>query len=145
MRAIHYRYADIGGQQLFYREAGPPGASAVVLLHGFPASSFMFRDLTPLLAVWGANDLRPRGRPRLRRRPDRRRDPPPRRRPLPARKPPRHRGRLHPPLPRKGGVMTENLKDQALLVIGRGSGLAQTVQLPCSHRTKETHPTERNV
>ena len=50
MHAIHYRYASIGGQQLFYREAGPAGASAVVLLHGFPASSFMFRDLMPVLA-----------------------------------------------------------------------------------------------
>jgi len=50
MHAIHYRYADIDGQQLFYREAGPSGAPAVVLLHGFPASSFMFRDLIPLLA-----------------------------------------------------------------------------------------------
>ena len=50
MHAIHYRYADIRGQQLFYREAGPAGAPAVVLLHGFPASSFMFRDLIPLLA-----------------------------------------------------------------------------------------------
>jgi pimeloyl-ACP methyl ester carboxylesterase len=50
MHAIHYRYADFGGQQLFYREAGPSGAPAVVLLHRFPASSFMFRDLIPLLA-----------------------------------------------------------------------------------------------
>jgi len=50
MHAMHYRYADFGGQQLFYREAGPAGAPAVVLMHGFPASSFMFRDLIPLLA-----------------------------------------------------------------------------------------------
>ena len=50
MHAIHYRCADIDGQLLFYREAGPVGASALVLLHGFPASSFMFRDLIPLLA-----------------------------------------------------------------------------------------------
>jgi pimeloyl-ACP methyl ester carboxylesterase len=50
MHAIHYRYADIDGQQLFYREAGQIGAPALVLLHGFPASSFMFRDLIPLLA-----------------------------------------------------------------------------------------------
>jgi pimeloyl-ACP methyl ester carboxylesterase len=50
MHAIHYRYADIGDQQVFYREAGPADAPAVVLLHGFPASSFMFRDLIPLLA-----------------------------------------------------------------------------------------------
>jgi pimeloyl-ACP methyl ester carboxylesterase len=50
MHDIHYRYADIDGQRLFYREAGPPGAPALVLLHGFPASSHMFRNLIPLLA-----------------------------------------------------------------------------------------------
>ena len=50
MPAIHYRYADIDGQQLFYREAGAADAPALVLLHGFPASSFMFRNLIPLLA-----------------------------------------------------------------------------------------------
>jgi pimeloyl-ACP methyl ester carboxylesterase len=50
MHATHYRYADIDGQQLFYREAGPPDAPALVLLHGFPASSFMFRNLIPLLS-----------------------------------------------------------------------------------------------
>jgi pimeloyl-ACP methyl ester carboxylesterase len=47
---IHHRYAAVEGRQLFYRDAGPPGAPAVVLLHGFPASSFMFRNLIPVLA-----------------------------------------------------------------------------------------------
>lgn len=47
---VHHRYATVKGQTLFYREAGPAGAPAVVLLHGFPASSFMFRNLIPLLA-----------------------------------------------------------------------------------------------
>jgi pimeloyl-ACP methyl ester carboxylesterase len=47
---VHHRYATISGRQLFYREAGPAGAPAVVLLHGFPTSSFMFRNLIPLLA-----------------------------------------------------------------------------------------------
>jgi pimeloyl-ACP methyl ester carboxylesterase len=47
---IHYRYATVRGQRLFYREAGPRDAPAVVLLHGFPASSFMFRELIPRLA-----------------------------------------------------------------------------------------------
>jgi pimeloyl-ACP methyl ester carboxylesterase len=47
---VHYRYATVRGQQLFYREAGAADAPTVVLLHGFPASSFMFRDLIPLLA-----------------------------------------------------------------------------------------------
>jgi pimeloyl-ACP methyl ester carboxylesterase len=50
MASVHHRYATIDGQRLFYREAGPAGAPAVVLLHGFPASSFMFRDLIPILA-----------------------------------------------------------------------------------------------
>jgi pimeloyl-ACP methyl ester carboxylesterase len=50
MTTVHYRYADVSGQRLFYREAGSANAPAVVLLHGFPASSFMFRDLIPLLA-----------------------------------------------------------------------------------------------
>jgi len=50
MPTVHYRYATVRGRQLFYREAGAADAPAVVLLHGFPASSFMFRDLIPLLA-----------------------------------------------------------------------------------------------
>jgi pimeloyl-ACP methyl ester carboxylesterase len=50
MTAVHHRYATVQNQKLFYREAGPADAPAVVLLHGFPASSFMFRDLIPALA-----------------------------------------------------------------------------------------------
>ena len=50
MTIVHHRYATVRGRQLFYREAGPTGAPDLVLLHGFPASSFMFRDLIPLLA-----------------------------------------------------------------------------------------------
>ena len=50
MTTVHHRYAAVNGQRLFYREAGPAGAPAVVLLHGFPASSFMFRHLIPVLA-----------------------------------------------------------------------------------------------
>ncbi len=45
-----YHYATVRGQQLFYREAGPKDAPAIVLLHGFPSSSHMFRDLIPQLA-----------------------------------------------------------------------------------------------
>ncbi|ABK75028.1 alpha/beta fold hydrolase [Mycolicibacterium smegmatis] len=47
---IHHRYATIDGQRIFYRAAGPADAPPIVLLHGFPTSSFMFRDLIPLLA-----------------------------------------------------------------------------------------------
>jgi pimeloyl-ACP methyl ester carboxylesterase len=50
MATIHHRYATVRGQRLFYREAGPADGPAVVLLHGFPTSSFMFRNLIPLLA-----------------------------------------------------------------------------------------------
>ena len=50
MSKVHHRYATVSGQRLFYREAGPADAPAVVLLHGFPASSFMFRNLIPQLA-----------------------------------------------------------------------------------------------
>jgi pimeloyl-ACP methyl ester carboxylesterase len=47
---IHHRYATVDGQRLFYREAGSADAPTLVLLHGFPTSSFMFRDLIPQLA-----------------------------------------------------------------------------------------------
>jgi pimeloyl-ACP methyl ester carboxylesterase len=50
MVAVHHRYADVDGHRLFYREAGDPDAPAVVLLHGFPTSSSMFRRLIPELA-----------------------------------------------------------------------------------------------
>jgi len=39
-----------GGINVFYREAGPANAPAVLLLHGFPASSFQYRELIPRLA-----------------------------------------------------------------------------------------------
>ena len=45
-----YHRADVRGRQLFYREAGSKTSPAVVLLHGFPSSSHMFRDLIPQLA-----------------------------------------------------------------------------------------------
>jgi pimeloyl-ACP methyl ester carboxylesterase len=48
---VFYRTAKVDGLNLFYREAGPENAPAVVLLHGFPASSHMFRDLIPMLAT----------------------------------------------------------------------------------------------
>ena len=46
--SIHRANAD--GLQLFYRAAGDPNSPVVLLLHGFPASSFMFRELIPRLA-----------------------------------------------------------------------------------------------
>jgi pimeloyl-ACP methyl ester carboxylesterase len=41
----HYRAVDIDGISIFYREAGAPGTPVVLLLHGWPSSSAMFRDL----------------------------------------------------------------------------------------------------
>ncbi|WP_114558204.1 alpha/beta fold hydrolase [Desertihabitans aurantiacus] len=46
----HHRFADVAGRRVFYREAGSPDAPTVVLLHGYPTSSFMFRHLIPALA-----------------------------------------------------------------------------------------------
>ncbi|HEU4362097.1 MAG TPA: alpha/beta hydrolase [Mycobacterium sp.] len=50
MPAVHHRYRTIGGHRLFFREAGDPDAPALLLLHGFPTSSYMFRHLIPALA-----------------------------------------------------------------------------------------------
>ncbi len=47
---IHYRTAAIGDHQIFYREAGDPNQTSLLLLHGFPSSSHMFRNLIPLLS-----------------------------------------------------------------------------------------------
>ncbi|PDT21173.1 alpha/beta fold hydrolase [Rhizobium hidalgonense] len=47
---VHYRSAKIDGVDMFYREAGPADGPVVLLLHGFPTSSHMFRNLIPLLA-----------------------------------------------------------------------------------------------
>jgi pimeloyl-ACP methyl ester carboxylesterase len=50
MTTITYKTVDVDGFNVFYREAGQPGAPKLLLLHGFPTSSHMFRDLIPLLA-----------------------------------------------------------------------------------------------
>ena len=50
MPEIAYRTADVDGLTVFYREAGPRDAPVLVLLHGFPSASHMFRELIPLLA-----------------------------------------------------------------------------------------------
>jgi pimeloyl-ACP methyl ester carboxylesterase len=46
---VHYRSVDTDGHRVFYREAGEPANPTVLLLHGFPSASHMFRDLIPLL------------------------------------------------------------------------------------------------
>ena len=48
--AAHYKTARIQDLDIFYRDAGSPDAPAILLLHGFPTSSNMFRNLIPRLA-----------------------------------------------------------------------------------------------
>ena len=73
MTSIRYRTADVNGLKVFYREAGAAGARKLLLLHGFPSASHMFRDLIPLLADrfhvvapdlpgFGQSDMPPRSR-----------------------------------------------------------------------------------
>src|SRR5260370_1265196 len=50
MTSIKYRAADVDGLNIFCREAGAPDAPKLLLLHGFPSASHMFRDLIPLLS-----------------------------------------------------------------------------------------------
>ena len=70
---IAYRTIAVGDVELFYREAGPADAPVILLLHGFPTSSHMFRELMPLLASryrliapdlpgFGQTEAPPRGR-----------------------------------------------------------------------------------
>ena len=72
MGPIQYRSADVDGFKIFYREAGQSDAPKLLLLHGFPTASHMFRDLIPLLADrfhiiapdlpgFGKSDMPPRG------------------------------------------------------------------------------------
>jgi len=49
-RPVRYRTTAVGGVNVFYREAGPGSGPVVLLLHGFPSSSRMFRDLIPRLS-----------------------------------------------------------------------------------------------
>jgi pimeloyl-ACP methyl ester carboxylesterase len=50
MATIKYRIAEVDGFKVFYREAGAPSLPKLLLLHGFPSASHMFRDLIPQLA-----------------------------------------------------------------------------------------------
>jgi pimeloyl-ACP methyl ester carboxylesterase len=73
MSATKYRFTNVDGVKVFYREAGSPGAPKLLLLHGFPSASHMFRNLIPLLADkfhivapdlpgFGQSDMPPRDR-----------------------------------------------------------------------------------
>jgi pimeloyl-ACP methyl ester carboxylesterase len=50
MPIVEHRTTTIDGLSIFYREAGPRDAPTIILLHGFPSSSFMYRELLPALA-----------------------------------------------------------------------------------------------
>jgi pimeloyl-ACP methyl ester carboxylesterase len=50
MNKVSFRKADVDGFNIFYREAGPKDAPVLLLLHGFPSASHMFRDLIPELS-----------------------------------------------------------------------------------------------
>jgi len=50
VRRTRYRVVEVDGLKIFYREAGADTSPALLLLHGFPTSSHMFRDLIPALA-----------------------------------------------------------------------------------------------
>jgi pimeloyl-ACP methyl ester carboxylesterase len=50
MEATKYRTVDVDGLKVFYREAGSDDRPNLLLLHGFPTASYLFRDLMPLLA-----------------------------------------------------------------------------------------------
>ena len=69
MQKVSFRKADVEGFNIFYREAGPTDAQPLLLLHGFPSASHMFRDLVPGASFrlvrnskvqWPCNDRRPR-------------------------------------------------------------------------------------
>ena len=47
---MYFKTADVAGLRIFYREAGDPSRATIVLLHGFPSSSYQFHDLIPRLA-----------------------------------------------------------------------------------------------
>ena len=47
---VHYYTVKVNGLNIFYREAGPKHAPVILLLHGYPTSSFMFRNLIPILS-----------------------------------------------------------------------------------------------
>lgn len=48
--SVKYRNINVNGMNLFYREAGNPGTKTILLLHGYPTSSHMFRNLIPILS-----------------------------------------------------------------------------------------------
>lgn len=50
MASVHHRSLDLDGTEVFLRQAGPPDAPVLLLPHGYPCSSYEFRNLIPALA-----------------------------------------------------------------------------------------------
>ena len=50
MQQVHCKFAEVGDLKIFYREVGSQANPTILLLHGFPTSSHMYRDLMPLLS-----------------------------------------------------------------------------------------------
>ena len=50
-QTVHYHKININGVNIFYREAGPKDGPVILLMHGYPTSSFMFRNLIPVLSA----------------------------------------------------------------------------------------------
>jgi len=50
--ATTYRYISVNGAKIFYREAGDPSNTTIVLLHGYPSSSHTYRNLIPMLSLY---------------------------------------------------------------------------------------------
>lgn len=50
IHTVTHHFVTVHDRRVFYREAGDPSLPTIILLHGFPASSFMFRNLIPHLA-----------------------------------------------------------------------------------------------
>lgn len=48
---VHYNTTIVNSIHIFYREAGPTNAPTILLMHGYPSSSFMFRNLIPMLST----------------------------------------------------------------------------------------------
>jgi pimeloyl-ACP methyl ester carboxylesterase len=49
--AVHYYKTKVNGLNIFYREAGPTDGPVILLLHGYPTSAFMYRNLIPILSA----------------------------------------------------------------------------------------------
>lgn len=57
--SVKHRFADLDGLRVFYREAGPKDAPVVLLPHGYPCSSYEFRNFMPVAFFCGEAEFAP--------------------------------------------------------------------------------------